>query len=136
MAYFHLTSLLLRLGLAGVFFYAAVAATLTPDNWIGYLPGFVASSAYGYTALHAFSAVQVVIALWLLSGKKPVWSGSVSALTMVAIVIQNITILDIVFRDVAIFFMAASLVTMHLGSKKGSEPVPASSSQTTEGNQT
>lgn len=118
MAYFHLASLFIRIGLAGVFFYAAVAATLMPSNWIGYFPGFILDAGLGEEALYAWSAFEAALGLWLLSGKKVRLAGIVSVLTMVAIVIPNITVLDIVFRDIAILFMSAALVAMHTEGKK------------------
>lgn len=124
MAYFHLASLFLRIGLAGVFFYAAVAATLAPENWIGYFPGFILDSGFAEELLYAWSAFEVVLGLWLLSGKKVIWAAELAALSMVIIVIPNITVLDIVFRDIAILFMALSLVAMHVGDKKEPQPVP------------
>ncbi|MDP6642137.1 MAG: hypothetical protein QGF74_02035 [Candidatus Nanoarchaeia archaeon] len=98
---------LLRVGLAIVFLYAAITAFITPNNWIGFIPGFIESGRE--TFLMAFSVYEILLALWLLSNKKIFWASVVAAVTMLLIVVGNIFVLDIVFRDVAILFMAIAL---------------------------
>ena len=115
MKYAHLSSLLLRIGLAAVFLYAAVAGFLSPDDWIGYLPSVVANSPQGPLALQVWGGLEIAVALWLLSGKKAVWSGLVAAFLMLGVIVQNITLFDIVFRDAAILFMALALSAMSAG---------------------
>ncbi|KKT55713.1 hypothetical protein A3G55_01145 [Candidatus Giovannonibacteria bacterium RIFCSPLOWO2_12_FULL_44_25] len=80
-----LANFLLRVGLAVVFFYAATAAYLEPHNWIGFLPSYFRMSL----VLALFSAYQIVLALWLLSGKAAFWSALLSAATLLAIIFQN-----------------------------------------------
>lgn len=123
MKYAHLSSLLLRIGLAGVFLYAAVAAWLSPQDWIGYLPAVVADSPSGPLALQLWGGFEVLVALWLLSGWNAKWSGLVAAFLMLGVIVQNVTIFDIVFRDVAILFMALALSAMAWGGKPGEEAV-------------
>lgn len=108
---------LLRLGIASVFLYAAIAATLEPSNWIGYLPQFLRSIFPAETLLRLFSAYQVVLSLWLLWGKKIFWASLLSILTFIAIITVNIGSLDIVFRDIAILFAALSLAVVSRDSK-------------------
>lgn len=108
---------LLRLGIASVFLYAAIAATLEPSNWIGYLPQFLRSIFPAETLLHLFSAYQVGLSLWLLWGKKLLYPSVLSVLTFIAIIIANIGQLDIVFRDIAILFAALSLAVVSRDSK-------------------
>jgi hypothetical protein len=108
----------LRVGLAGVFLYAAVAAAVQPDAWIGYLPGFLAASTYGKAILQSWGLFEGALALWLLSGRRPYEAGIVSALAMAAIIVPNIALLDIVFRDVAILFAGLALSALTHGTKK------------------
>ena len=100
-----LVSFFLRVGLAVVFFYAAIASLLFPENWIGFLPAFLRAS---WTLL-LFSAYEIILGLWLLSNGKVFYASIISALTMFFIVVFNLVLLDLVFRDVAIFFMAVAL---------------------------
>jgi hypothetical protein len=100
---------LLRLGLAAVFAYAAVAATLYPDNWIGYLPLALRHLAPASLLLAGFSAFQAALAIWLLTGWRGQYAAIVTAVTTVAIMAVNLGSLDITFRDIAIIFAACAL---------------------------
>src|SRR3989344_2925364 len=101
-----LVSFILRSGLAIVFLYAGIAAFITPTNWIGFIPNVVEYVIPKTMFLTIFSSYEILLALWLLSNKKAFYSSIVASLTMVAIVIPNILAFDIVFRDIAILFMA------------------------------
>ena len=103
-----LVSFLLRLGLTVVLFYAAIASLLLPQNWIGFLPSFIRTPFM----LTLFSIYEIILGLWLLSNKKTFYASVVAALTMFSIVVINITMLDLVFRDIAIFFMAVALAVL------------------------
>lgn len=105
----YLESFLLRVGLAMVFLYAAVAATLDPPSWLGFFPRWISALLPVRPLLLLFSTYQFLLALWLLSGKKTQLAALLSGLTIGAIIITNIWHLDIVFRDVAILFAAAAL---------------------------
>lgn len=107
-----LVSFLLRIGLASVFLYAAVAAFIEPDAWIGYLPIFLRHMFPANLLLAGFSAYQILLSFWLLSGKKALYAALLSALTLVGIIIANIGALDIVFRDFAILFAALALAAL------------------------
>lgn len=119
MKYAQYTSLLLRIGIAIVFVYAAVAAWFSPNDWIGYLPAIVADSASGALALQLWGGVEIGVALWLLSGKKAVWSAFVAAFLLLGVIMQNVTLFEIVFRDIAILFMALALAAMSSEKKSG-----------------
>ena len=101
--------ILLRLSIASVFLYAAVAATLQPDNWADYLPTPVRNALGDSLSLTLFSIYQAVLALWILSGKKTLYAASLAALTLLAIIGVNFHQTDILFRDFAIFFSALAL---------------------------
>lgn len=106
--------MLLRIGLAVVFLYAAVAATITPSAWIGYIPQSIRDYAPVPEAvlLHLFSAYQVALAVWILSGRKLFYASIVAALTLIGIIVANISLIDILFRDIAIFFAALALAAL------------------------
>lgn len=108
---------LLRLGIASVFLYAAIAAYLEPQNWIGYIPQFLRNIFPANILLVLFGSYEVILSLWLLWGKKLLYPSILSVLTFIAIIIANITQLDIVFRDIAILFAALSLAVISKDSK-------------------
>ena len=103
-----LVSFLLRIGLAFVFFYAAISSLLFPENWIGFFPSFLKLN----WILFLFSVYEILLGLWLLSNKYVFYASIISALTLFFIVAFNLTLFDLVFRDVAIFFMAVALATL------------------------
>ena len=117
MKYYKLALFLLRVGIASVFLYAAIAAYLEPHNWVGYLPQFLRNIFPSNTLLMLFGAYQVILSLWLLWGKKTFWAAILSILTFIAIITGNIGSLDIVFRDIAILFAVLSLAVLTYESK-------------------
>lgn len=114
-----LVSLLLRIGLAVVFLYAAVASMLEPSAWIGFFPQFLQDIFSPGLLLLLFSLYQAFLALWLLSGIKIAWSALLASATIFTIVVANYRITDIIFRDIAIFFAALALVFLHRNTKGG-----------------
>ena len=108
-------SFLLRAGLAVVFLYAAVASFLDPNSWIGFLPQFLRNIVPANILLILFSIYEIILGLWLLSGKKIYPAAILAIITMASIVIFNMGALDIVFRDVAILFAALALAVLSKG---------------------
>ncbi len=100
---------LLRLSIASVFLYAAVAATLQPYNWIGYIPQFLRDIFPGNILLMLFSLYESLLAVWILTGWKTFHAALFAAATLIGIIVSNISQTDILFRDFAIFFAALSL---------------------------
>ena len=100
---------LLRAAIASVFAYAAISSFITPDNWIGYFPLFLRHLVPQTVLLEGFSFYELLMALWLLSGKFTFYAAVLSALTLSGIVVFNIYQLDVVFRDFAIILSAAAL---------------------------
>lgn len=110
--------LLLRLSIASVFFYAAVASTLEPENWIGFLPEFLRHIFPTTLLLIGFSGYEVLLGIWLLIPWQTFFAASIAAATLLAIIMTNIGAIDIVFRDIAIFGAALALATAHFPEKK------------------
>lgn len=125
MHYFQLASHLLRVGLAGSFMYAAIASILVPEYWVTFLPPSVSGSAFAPEFLYGFAAFQVIVSFWLLTGRKPVWSGLVSAFTVLIIVVENVDHLDVIFRDIAILLMALAFAALHAGLRRLNVPMAA-----------
>ena len=108
----RLISFLLRIGIAIAFLYAAIAAFLEPSSWVGFLPAWIDGIVPRGTLLSIFSIYEILLALWLLTGKMPFRAAAVSSATMFAIIVFNIGSLDILFRDVPILFAALALMTL------------------------
>lgn len=105
-------ALLLRVGLAFVFLYAAVASLASPQDWVGYLPNLTRNLLSGTTLLHVISAYEIALVLWLLSGKYVRYAAALCALTLTGIVLSNLSIFIVTFRDIALIFAALALFTM------------------------
>jgi hypothetical protein len=105
-------SLLLRVGIAFSFLYAAVQSFRDPASWIGFFPVWLQDTAAPFleaeTLLLIFSAVEIIVALWVLSGWRGFWSGLLAAGMLGGIVGTNLGALDILFRDVPIIFAAVA----------------------------
>ena len=107
-----LVSFFLRSGLAIVFFYAATAALLSPDSWVGFIPQFVRNIVDPYLFLKIHFAFEAILGLWLLSNKKIFYAAVIAVLDLLSIIIFNIGALDIVFRDITILFAAIALAVL------------------------
>lgn len=105
-------SLLLRIGVAFAFLYPAVKAVFDPISWISYFPDFLLGIVPDAVLLHSFGALEVVIALWILSGKKIFIPSVLAALILTAIILFHWSGMDVIFRDVPILFMAIALALM------------------------
>ena len=107
-----LTTLSLRVGLAFVFAYAAIASFITPGNWLAFLPQFLVHFLPLQTFLVIFSVTELILAAWLLSGRKIFYASLAATAILFGIIVTNITFFDIVFRDIAILFSAVSLTLL------------------------
>lgn len=107
----HSAITVLRWGLAFTFFYAAIASLLNPENWMGYLPAFVAYIIPPRIALTMFSFYEIALATLLFAGRKIKWAALFSAVTLAIITLFNLKggVFDITFRDVGLVFMALAL---------------------------
>ncbi len=105
----YLTTFLLRVGLTAVFLFAGVSAILNPSSWAGFIPQFIRSIIEDKHFLYLHSAAEFALGIWLLSNKKIFYAASVATSSMFFIIIFNLPLLDIIFRDIAIFFMALAL---------------------------
>ena len=105
------TSLLLRIGLAFAFFYAAVASFVSPQDWVGYFPLFMRDIIPGTILLPIFSGIELFLAIWLILGWYVRFSALIAALMLIGIVVVNLSLLSVVFRDVSLAIMALALYT-------------------------
>ncbi len=100
---------LLRIALAGVFFYAAIASFTDPNSWIGYFPLFMRALVPQNLLLAIFSIYELILGGALLYPRTSRWAALMATLTLVGIVAPNLLLLDIVFRDLALALAAGAL---------------------------
>ncbi|MBI2113403.1 MAG: hypothetical protein HYT50_02395 [Candidatus Wildermuthbacteria bacterium] len=101
--------ILLRVGLAFTFSYAAVSSFLHPLNWIGYFPLFMRELVPEGFLLVSFSVFEIALSLWLLSGKFGFFASALAAASLLGIIVFNLAQMEVVFRDVGLFLAACAL---------------------------
>lgn len=121
----RIANLLVRAGVAFAFAYPPYAALSDPTSWLGYFPPFMLAQAaqWGVPALallHAFGALEVVIALWILSGWRIFIPSLVAAALLVAIIAFGYNDFEVLFRDAAIAAAALSLAVVNWPTKRDS----------------
>ena len=109
-----LVSFFLRTGLATVFLYAGIAVLLNPLGWAGFIPVWASNIFPENVFLPLHAALDIIIGIWLISGKKLFYASAAASLALFSIVVFNIEALDIIFRDIAILFSALALMLLHL----------------------
>lgn len=106
----EMVTLLLRIGVAFAFIYTAVAAYFNPLAWIGYFPVFLLDLFPNeILLLSLFGLSEIIIALWILSGKRIFIPSLLASLYLFLIVALNWAVLDVIFRDIPILLMAITL---------------------------
>ncbi len=105
-------SISLRVGLGFVFIYAAIFVSGDARTGAKYVPAFVTHVLPLSVFLPVFSAFEVILALWILSGKFRRYSGLVTALFLITITIINYSFLNVTFRNVAIIGAALAFATI------------------------
>ena len=105
----NLTAWLLRLGLAAVFLYAALGSLTHPSNWIGYLPQFMTTVVDAGLQLKLIAIVQLVLVAWLISGVWLRYAALLAAAMLGGILVFNLGVLDVTFRDIGLVFAALAL---------------------------
>ena len=114
-----LANFILRAGAAFAFLFPAIDALFNPYTWEGYFPNFVHQLPVDpLILLHAFGLLEVVLALWLLSGKHVRIPAVLMTLMLVAIVVFNMNDFELLFRDLSIAAITLALaVSPRLGLK-------------------
>lgn len=105
----HLSSWLLRVGLAFVFVYAATISSIDPVAAATYFPSVLPREWVMEVVLPAFVVYEVLLAVGLLTARYTYAASLLAAATMVGIIVVNANAFDVLFRNVAIAFAALSL---------------------------
>ncbi len=112
----NLPQLLLRVGLAFTFLYAAWSSFQNPINWIGFFPQSILalfSAAFSpQQVLTGFSLLEAAIGILLLLGSKLVLVSLVAVFFLAGIIWFNLGAMDIIFRDVGLLFAALALFAL------------------------
>ena len=101
--------MLLRVALAFVFLYASASSFIAPQDWVGYFPAFMRDIIPASLLLIGFSAFELFLALWLLSGLYARYAALLAAAMLGGIVVVNPTLLLITFRDIGLMVAALAL---------------------------
>lgn len=105
---------ILRIGLAFAFLYPPIDAVVDPYSWLGYVPAFTRGYVPDMVLLHSFGAIEIVVALWILSGWKIFWPSCLAFLMLLAIVVfDGSGQFEILFRDLSIASIALALAVAH-----------------------
>ena len=113
-----LAHLALRAGVALAFLYPPINALFDPYAWIGYFPPFVKGFIPDITLLHIFGAVEVILALWILSGWRIFWPSLAGASMLLGIVAFNLPNFQVLFRDISIAAMSFALAMVSWSDEK------------------
>ncbi len=105
-----LASLIIRVGLAAVFAYAAIDAFREPDAWVSFIPAFTTKFVAAKTALDMLSVAQLVLVAWLLWGKYVKLAALVAIGFLAGLVVFNFSTFLITFRDIGLIAAAAALI--------------------------
>jgi len=105
--------LILRFGLVFVFLYAGIAGLVNPDSWIGFVPDIVEIFISRDLFLTIFSIAEILLGLWLIFGKQKFYPSLVSSVFLAAITLPNLGSLEIIFRDIGLFFAAIALTMIN-----------------------
>ncbi|HEY4526242.1 hypothetical protein A2765_06400 [Candidatus Kaiserbacteria bacterium RIFCSPHIGHO2_01_FULL_56_24] len=106
-------NLILRIGLAFAFLYPPWNALSNPESWIAYFPPFMRGIVPDAVLLHSFGALEIVIALWILSGWRIFWPSLAAAAILLAIIVFDFSNFEVIFRDVAIATIAIALAVQN-----------------------
>lgn len=107
------SDLLLRIGTALAFLFPPLDAFLNPFSWVGYIPSFMRDIAPEMVLLHVFGIVEIILAVWILSGRKIFWPSIAATAFLVLIVLFNANDFEVLFRDLSIAAMTLALAIAH-----------------------
>lgn len=105
----NVAHVLLRSSLAFAFLYAGVSGFLDPVSWVGFIPPFVGRIVDPILLLTVFGIVEVLLALWLVWGKRTDIAAGISVLLLLGITLSSPGQFILLFRDLTLAGAALSL---------------------------
>lgn len=114
----NMANFALRIGLAFAFLYPPLNALVDPVSWIGYFPPFVKGFVPDLVLLHAFGIVEIVLAIWILSGWRIFWPSLAAAAMLLGIVVFNPGNFQVLFRDISLVALALALAMLSYGHER------------------
>ena len=105
---------LLRISLAFPLLYASIGSLTSPKDWLWYIPDWLAKIAPAEQMLLGHGVFELLLGVWLLSGKKTQYAAIVAGLDLTSNTLLNITTFNIVFRDVGLIFASIALVFLEM----------------------
>lgn len=102
-------TLLLRIAIAFAFLYPPIDSFFNPNAWISFFPPFMLGYLPNSVMLLGWGIVEAIIAFWILSGKRIFWPSLAATIALCTIVLFNLAFIEIVFRDIALALVAATL---------------------------
>jgi len=105
-------SWIIKLGLAFILAYVSIDSFISPDLWIGFLPGWATSTVSAKLLLDLFSIAQLVLAAGLLWRQVSAYAALLTAVLLGAIVLTDLQDFLIVFRDLGLACAAAGVAVL------------------------
>src|SRR3989338_1766934 len=103
---------LLRGALAFAFLYPAMHAWVDPAVWLGYIPPLARGFVPDLVLLHTFGAIEIVLALGVLSGGRVYIPAILASFVLTGIVVVDWHEFTILFRDLSIAAAALGLAAI------------------------
>jgi hypothetical protein len=103
------TQLLLRIAIAFVFLYAAIAGLINPSAWVGFIPLWIEKFASIETLLFGWSLFEIFLGVSLLAFPRSAWPAGIATLALLGLTLSNLGAFDILFRDIGLVLASAAL---------------------------
>lgn len=116
--YERFSDLLLRLAISFSFAYAAIGGFINPENWVGYFPTFLSDYIPEATLLLVWGILELVLASWILFGKKIFIPAVIAGASLLGVVVFNWVSRDVVFRDISIALAAFALAIRYIDRRR------------------
>ena len=113
----NIVNLILRVGVAFAFLYAGIAGFLDPQAWVGWFPKFMRDIIPELMLLQIWGVYEIVTAIWILSSWKIFIPSSLASLSLLGLILFNLSAMDVIFRDVTILCATITLAIQSYPSK-------------------
>ena len=101
--------LILRIGVAFCFIFAAIAGFLDPMSWVGWFPKFARDIIPVLLLLKIWGVFEMIIGIWILSGKQIFIPSLLASFSLAGLILANLGSMDTIFRDITILSATIAL---------------------------